>query len=138
MIFHFFIFPSPAELPGRDEISIIIFWLSQSQIKYHIIFRIPLIASHLPQTMAENVVLPTLESAKGKLEQKCIPFAALPNDPDSSRWTRIEKECGLSLGEILLLQNASAGTTSKSVMFHCLLISIPNSSMCAVSNPYPD
>ena len=77
--------------------------------------------------MAEIAVLPTLESAKGKLEQKSIPFAALPNDPDSSRWTRIEKECGLSPGEILLLQKATAGTTSKSVMVHCLLISIPTS-----------
>ena len=117
----------------------LIFWL----LEYHIlhsygIFRIPLIASHLPQTMAEIVVLPTSESAKGKLERGAFPFAALPNDRNSLLWVDIRKECGLSLAEVSFLQNASAGTTSKSVMFHYLLIPIPTPSMCAVSNPYPN
>ena len=88
--------------------------------------------------MAGIAVLPSLESAKEKLEQNGFPFAALPKDPNNSSWDRIEKLCGLSLPEVTFLQNASAGTTSKSVMFHCSLISIPTSSMCAVSNPYPN
>ena len=132
MIFDFFIFPYQHEM--RSAI-ILILWLSESQIEYHILFRIPLAASHLPLTMTEINVPPTLESAKGKLELKGFPFAALPKDPNNSSWDRIEKLCGLSLPELTLLQNASAGTTSKSVMFHCLLISIPASSICAVSNP---
>ena len=88
--------------------------------------------------MAEIAVLPSLESAKGKLEQNGFPFAALPNDRNSLLWVDIKRECGLSLAEVSFLQNASAGTTSKSVIFHYLLISIPTSSMCAVSNPYPN
>ena len=117
----------------------LIVWL----LEYHIvhrqgIFRIPLVASQLPQTMAGIAVLSSLESAKEKLEQNGFPFAGLPNDRNDSLWTRIEETYGLSLAEVSFLKNASAGTTSKSVMFHCLLISIPTSSMCAVSNPYPN
>ena len=88
--------------------------------------------------MAEIAVLPSLESAKGKLEQNGFPFAELPNDRNDSLWVDIRRECGLSLAEVSVLKNASAGTTSKSVMFHCLLISIPTFSICAVSNPYPN
>ena len=76
--------------------------------------------------MAEIAVLPSLESAKGKLEQNGFPFAGLPNDRNDSLWTRIEEKYGLSLAEVSFLKNASAGTTSKSVMFHCSLISIPS------------
>ena len=117
----------------------LIFWL----LEYHIlrsqgIFRIPLVASQLPQTMAGSAVLPSLESAKEKLEQNGFPFAGLPNDRNSLLWGDIRRECGLSLAEVSFLQNASAGTTSKSVMFHYLLIPIPTPSMCAVSNPYPN
>ena len=83
--------------------------------------------------MAEINVLPTLEIAKEKLIQKNILFATLP-DQFSPLWPRIEDECGLSLGEVLLRQNAYVGTTSKSVMFRYLLIPILTSSMCAVSN----
>ena len=115
---------------------ILIFWLSESQNEYHILFRIPLAASHLPLTMAEINVLPTLERAKGKLELNGFPFAELPNDRNDSLWTRIEEKYGLSLPEVSFLKNASSGTTSKSVMFHYLLIPIPPPSMCAVSNPY--
>ena len=88
--------------------------------------------------MAEIAVLPSLESAKEKLEQNGFPFAGLPDDRNDSLWVDIRRECGLSLAEVSFLKNASAGTTSKSVMFHCSLISIPTSSMCAVSNPYPN
>ena len=113
----------------------LIFWL----LEYHIlhsqgIFRIAPVASHLPQTMAGIAVLPSLESAKEKLEQNGFPFAGLPNDRNDSLWGDIRTECGLSLAEVSFLKNASAGATSKSVMFHCLLIPIPTSSMCAVSN----
>ena len=113
---------------------ILIFWLSESQNEYHVLFRIPLAASHHPLTMAEVNVLPTLESAKGKLELKGFPFAALPKETNNTLWTEIRTTCDLSLPEVIFLQNASAGTTSNSVMFHCLLIPIPTSSMCAVSN----
>ena len=62
--------------------------------------------------MAGIAVLPTLESAKEKLEQNGFPFAALPNDRSSLLWPRIEEKCGLSLGEVSFLQNALAGTES--------------------------
>ena len=77
--------------------------------------------------MFEIAVLPSLESAKGKLEQNGFPFAGLPNDRNDSLWVDIRRECGLSLAEVSFLKNASAGTTSKSVMFHCLLIPISTS-----------
>ena len=107
---------------GRDEISD----KSHLFLRSQRIFRIPLVASQLPQTMAEIAVLPSLESAKGKLEQNGFPFAGLPNDRNSLLWGDIRRECGLSLAEVSFLQNASAGTTSKSVMFHYLLISMPS------------
>ena len=96
------------------------------------------VASHLPLTMAEIRVPSSLESAKEKLKQNNFPFEDLPNDPNSSLWTRIEEKYSLSLYEISALQNKVAGTTSISVMFHCSLISIPTTLMCAVSNPYPN
>jgi hypothetical protein len=117
----------------------LICWLLESYIEYHIlnsqgIFRIQLVASHLPQTMAEIAVLPSLESAEGKLKQNGFPFTGLPNDRNDSLWVDIRRECGLSLAEVSFLKNASTGTTSKSVMFRYLLIPILTSSMCAVSN----
>ena len=78
--------------------------------------------------MAEIAVLPSLESAKGKLEQNGFPFAGLPNDRNSLLWGDIRRECGLSLAEVSFLQNASAGTTSKSVMFHYLCAPSPTAS----------
>ena len=50
------------------------------------ICRIPLVAWRLEKTMAEIAVLPSLESAKGKLEQNGFPFAGLPNDRNSLLW----------------------------------------------------
>ena len=69
--------------------------------------------------MAEITVLPSLESAKGKLEQNGFPFEDLPHDRSDPLWTRIEEKYGLSLPEVSALKNASAGTTANLFMlFH--------------------
>ena len=84
----------------------LIFWLSSAQTG--LIFPIPLVASHLPLTMAEIKVLSSLESAKEKLKQNGFPF----EDPT---WNDVRNDCGLLLPELIALKNEVAGTTPTSV-----------------------
>ena len=98
----------------------LICWLLESFSEYHVlrsqgIFRIPLVASHLPLTMAEIRVPSSLKSAKEKLKQNNFPFEDLPNDRSDPLWVDIKEECGLTTPEVSALKNAIAGTTSKSV-----------------------
>ena len=106
----------------------LIFWL----LKYHIlhsqgIFRIPLVASHLPLTMAEIRVLSSLESAKEKLKQNGFPFEDLPKQVINPSWNDVRYDCGLLLPELIALQNEVAGTTPTSVYSISLfVVSRPN------------
>ena len=110
--------------PGRDEIDqqsiTLIFWLSEAQIEFHILYcqRIlpfPLAASHLPLSMAEIRVPSSLESAKEKLKQNGFPFEDLPKHVIDPAWEDVRTDCGLLLPELIALKNKFAGTTPKSV-----------------------